>query len=152
MKATNKWSDLDLQSAQKGIAVAIVNDKDEILVMDHVKTGKWLVPTGGVEDGDSLLKTVFKEMFEELNIKVTSVTFIGDETNKYVRNESDVYVTVSHYVVNNYKGRIVNNEPHKHRSLRWLSKKDFDVENRMESRNFGDITRYIFNNFMTEFK
>lgn len=50
----------------------------QVLLVDHIKTGKWL-PTGGhVEPGESPADTVRREAWEELGIEARFPAWIGD--------------------------------------------------------------------------
>jgi 8-oxo-dGTP pyrophosphatase MutT (NUDIX family) len=40
-----------------------------ILVGDHIKSGKWLMPGGHIDKGESLLGTINREIHEELGVK-----------------------------------------------------------------------------------
>lgn len=50
----------------------------QVLLVDHIKAGKWL-PTGGhVEPGESAVETVRREAREELGIQARFPTWIGE--------------------------------------------------------------------------
>jgi 8-oxo-dGTP pyrophosphatase MutT (NUDIX family) len=50
----------------------IVNDKNEILLSDEYRFGKFFTkfPGGGVEFGEGILDALYREMDEELNLKI----------------------------------------------------------------------------------
>ena len=50
----------------------IINDKNEILLSDEYRFGKFFTkfPGGGVEFGEGILDALHREMFEELNLKI----------------------------------------------------------------------------------
>ena len=60
----------------------ILMEGDRILLAKHKKGGKsyWVLPGGGVEEGESLSETATREIKEEtnLNIKVKKLVFISE--------------------------------------------------------------------------
>ncbi len=49
-----------------GVAMAVVNDRSEILLLEDPDTGALEVPSGAVEDGETILQAVRRELTEEL--------------------------------------------------------------------------------------
>ena len=65
------------------VRVAVVlMDGDRILLVKHSKGGKeyWVLPGGGVEEGESLADTAVREIKEETNleIKVKTLVFVSE--------------------------------------------------------------------------
>jgi len=65
------------------VAAVILNKKNEMLLVNHVKNGRsyWLFPGGGVEYGESLSEAIRRELSEELSIKKATVgklIFVND--------------------------------------------------------------------------
>jgi 8-oxo-dGTP pyrophosphatase MutT (NUDIX family) len=54
----------------------IVNDKNEVLLSDEFRFGKFFTkfPGGGVEFGEGILEALHREMQEELNLKIDEAT------------------------------------------------------------------------------
>ena len=63
-------------------AAVILMEGDKILLVKHSKGGReyWVLPGGGVEEGESLIETAVREIKEETNleIKVKKLVFISD--------------------------------------------------------------------------
>jgi ADP-ribose pyrophosphatase YjhB (NUDIX family) len=63
-------------------AAVILMEGDRILLVKHSKSGKeyWVLPGGGVEEGESLVETAAREIKEETNleIKVKKLVFISE--------------------------------------------------------------------------
>ena len=138
----SKYNESDLVAKQIAIGAIIVNELNEILVMDHVKLDKWCIPVGKVEEGDTVKQTFSKEVEEELGIKIKSSFFVGTETNHYTRCGVEVEIDVVYAAVLQYEGEITNCEHKKHRSLRWMSQKEyFD----MDYEKMCDGAHYAFN-------
>ena len=69
------------------MAAIIRNDKNEILftIRKHEPAaGKLDLPGGFVDLGETAENAVIREVFEELNLHITEMNFVGTFTNKYV--------------------------------------------------------------------
>ena len=109
------------------IIAAIIKRNNRYLIQDHVKTNLYTLPCGKVEDNESEEDAVIREMKEELGIKVTKLTkhFQKEDFGIVVNGKS--YDTITNYfIIDSYEGIIMNKEPHKHRALLWLTKKEID--------------------------
>jgi ADP-ribose pyrophosphatase YjhB (NUDIX family) len=64
---------------RKGISALIINQKNEFLLvnLESFEEKYFAVPGGGVEPGESLEDTVYREMHEELNIKKEFLRLVG---------------------------------------------------------------------------
>jgi len=104
------------------IAAIIRDDNGKILMMDHVKMNCWAVPVGKVKRGDDTHGTLREEMLEELGIEVIDYNEIISFIRPYIIN--DIYhVDVVYHIFDilKYSGDIKNLEPHKHRSIKFIS-------------------------------
>ena len=102
---------------ESGTAANIENYKIVILGDQHVgKTSilsKYKYET--VEEGLAV------EMSEELGINIKQFNELGEFTKTYLREGRDVTVIQHIFEIISYDGEVVNNEPEKHRSIRWMS-------------------------------
>ena len=116
-----QYTKRDLEN-HKGIGCIIWNkNKTKILMMDHVKFNFWTIPVGKSDIGDSLDKTIKKEMKEELNIKVIKYKTLVEWIAKYKRKSKLVKIHAFVLDIKKYNGVIKNNEPKKHRSIKWMT-------------------------------
>ena len=55
-----------------GVRVIILNEENKMLMVKQHHEGKdiWMVPGGGIEDGESSFEAAEREVFEETGIKV----------------------------------------------------------------------------------
>ena len=119
LKETQYNSD-DLRAKHSGISAVIVKNK-KILMMDHVKFNFWTIPVGKVDKGQTVKEGLMMEMKEELNIKPTKYKLIGKFQKKYMRNGKSVVVDAHIFHIEKWAGTLRNNEPKKHRSIKWMS-------------------------------
>jgi len=104
------------------IGAVIFNDKKEILMMDHVKFNFWTVPVGKAKSDETIEEALLTELKEELDITPVKFKEIGTFKKTY-KWKNDVH-TINHlFLIESYKGKIKNNEPHKHRSIEFMSLK-----------------------------
>jgi mutator protein MutT len=72
------------------VAAVIRNSDGEVLftVRKHnPASGKLDLPGGFVDLGETAEKAIVREIYEELNLKINKMEFIGTFTNKYVYGE-----------------------------------------------------------------
>jgi len=136
-----KYNKGDLNN-HSGIGAVIKNDKDEILMLEHIKFGFWTIPVGKVDPGDSLQKTLYKELKEEVNIDVKDYEFVSMETRKYKREGNTVKVKQHLYIIKEWDGEVKNNEKNKHSDLQWMSLKEIKKLN-----NISDSTKAMIRHF-----
>ena len=66
---------------RNGVGVVILNNKNEIFVGKRKDNpvNKWQMPQGGVDEGESYLSAMRRELFEETSIKnIKRYVFIVD--------------------------------------------------------------------------
>ncbi|MFW9997126.1 MAG: NUDIX hydrolase N-terminal domain-containing protein [Candidatus Odinarchaeota archaeon] len=56
---------------------AIINEKGEILLIQRADNGKWAMPGGLLEVGETPAEGVLRETFEETGVRCRAVTLIG---------------------------------------------------------------------------
>lgn len=56
----------NLQNVKQVYVIVLSKDQKSVLVV-HGKSGMWMLPGGGVEDGESMLDTLVREVKEETN-------------------------------------------------------------------------------------
>jgi len=123
------------------IGAVIFNDKKEILMMDHVKFNFWTVPVGKAKSDETVEEALLTELKEELNITPTKFKEIGIFKKTY-KWKKDVH-TINHlFLIESYKGKIKNNEPHKHRSIEFMS-----LEKIKELSKISDMTKLMIRVF-----
>jgi len=113
-------------------------DNSRVLMQDHIKFNFWTIPVGKVDLGDTIDNTVKKEMKEELNINVKRFKVIYDWTSNYNRNGKLVKVHAYLCEILEYNGTIKNNEPQKHRELKWMT-----IDEIKNLKKISDTTKYF---------
>jgi nucleoside triphosphatase len=85
----------------------ILNENDEIFLMESPKwENQWLVPGGKVEKGDSMKKTVRKEVREETGLEVKDVEFLEAKDG----GNPDDFERDTHFIFLNFVCRAENQE------------------------------------------
>lgn len=65
------------------VACVIINDKNEVLMMQEAKescAGKWYLPAGRMEPGETIMEAGAREVLEETGLKVNVTTLLAVES------------------------------------------------------------------------
>ena len=101
------------------IGLVIINEKDEILILDHNKFNIKTVPVGKIEEGESIYNALHREIKEEIGIEFKNEILLADTYTKYENIErSFEYVFV--VSTKDIKGKPKNMEPEKHADMYWV--------------------------------
>ena len=67
------------QLFRKGVSALIINDKNEFLLvnLESFETRFFAIPGGGLESGETLEETMYREIKEELGIEKQFLEFLG---------------------------------------------------------------------------
>lgn len=83
----------------------------------------WDLFGGHVEPGEQQSQTLVRELQEELNITPTQWTYLETISQSLPAspNEPSIALTFHLYLVINWSGIPVNNQPHEHSEIGWFS-------------------------------
>ena len=104
-------------------------DGDRVLLSLRTNTGyedgRWGVPAGHLDGGESVTAAAIREAREELSIALDSdaLTIVGVMHSRQPDEYVDWFVTVSRW-----SGTIANAEPHKCKCLRWFRVDELPVD------------------------
>lgn len=113
--------------AQHLVSYFLIVDHEEthVLLVDHIKAGKWL-PTGGhVEPGENPADTVRREAWEELGIHATFPAWTGEHpifltVTETVGQAHDRHTDVSlWFVLEGHRNQILNPDLDEFHDIRW---------------------------------
>lgn len=104
--------------------VCYIYDKEKVLMMQHARgpfKGKWNVPGGKIQEGESARKCVIREVQEETGLKIDPefrgvLTFLG------MKDQPPWYVLI--YEADGYEGKLKHNKE-EHSGAEWVHKKEF---------------------------
>ena len=93
-----------------GVAVAVLNERNEILLQKRAD-GKWGVPGGFMELGESTEEAGRREVFEETGLKIGSLNLVGVFSGKqhFVKlpNGDEFYPVTVAYLCRNIEGGLL---------------------------------------------
>jgi len=115
---------------------AVIKKGNKILMMDHIKFNFWTIPVGKVDKNQSIADGLKMEMKEELNITPTKFKQIGSFTRKYPRGGKTVTVKAIIFLIEKWTGTPKNNEPHKHRSIKYMT-----IDEIKRTKKISDATK-----------
>lgn len=107
---------------QSGIAAVILSKKkDRIFTLFHKSRGSISLPTGTIDPGEKPEVTLVRELKEELDIDVTGFHKLYEIEHSTVKKQAngvqDIHYTTHVFMVTDFEGPIVNNEPDMHSDL-----------------------------------
>ena len=128
------------------VGAIVTNEFGEILVEDHIKYNFFTLPIGKAHLNEDLGKILKKELFEECNIEVLSLKEIARITKEDIREGHKVRMGIILFEITDWTGNIYNKEPHKHRSVMFMS-----VEKIREITNNGRNTSWMTELFLEHY-
>ena len=140
---------IDLYTCQKFCQVTVTEKYDihdvgqEILMLDHVKYNFWTIPIGKVEPNQTIEQGLKQEMIEELNITPTRIKKIHQFKRSYRRRGDKITVHAHMFLITRWSGSLRNNEPKKHRTIKWMSIKE--IKQQRISDNTKEMLRILKN-------
>lgn len=104
---------------RKKVVVGIIIENNEVYLLRHNKCkGLFVFPSGKVEDGETIEEALIREMKEELNIDVLNYEpILKYKPQWYDRVDGVMHTEEYVYIITEYKGIPINNEPTKHLEL-----------------------------------
>jgi ADP-ribose pyrophosphatase YjhB (NUDIX family) len=81
-----------------GVACAVVDDRDRVLLLRHADTGRWVLPGGAVEPDEHPADAAVRETREETGLEVRPTAIIAvdggpDHHERYPNGDEVSYVT-----------------------------------------------------------
>ena len=132
-----------------GCIVFIINPQGQILLQQRkFPYGKWGLPGGLMELGESTEETVKREVYEETNLKLGSLTLFGVYSGKkylcVAENGDEYYVVTTVYTTSEYYGELSINDDES-LTLDWVSLYDLP-------ENIAGTHKDIINDLITGLK
>ena len=113
----------------------IYNDNNEVVVQDRTRTFKGIgFPGGHIEEGESIVDSTIREVFEETGLIVSNLELAGIK-NWYEENKKQRYM-IFMYKSNSFKGDLVSSEEGE---VKWISIDSLLSENLA----FGDFDEML---------
>ena len=136
-------------SIHPAAAVALISDDKKLLMLKRADSGKWTMPGGTMEFGESLKDCAIREVFEETGLNVEIQDIIGIYTDPQIVVEySDGEVRQEFSVL--YFGTIKQGDTHiddESTEFRWMSVGELSEIPMASSQKIrvNDVIRFITN-------
>lgn len=75
---------IDKEGYRANVGIVIINDKNQILLAKRCQQDNWQLPQGGIDNGESDLEALFRELEEEVGLTPKHVNVIA-KTQKWLR-------------------------------------------------------------------
>lgn len=100
--------------------ILLKNNCHKFLFIKENCDAYWILPGGEKEVGESWYEAAVRETYEELNLKLTNITFRGMIENNF--NIDDSFYNETIVIFDSYcDSDVINNEEHVERQYRWVS-------------------------------
>lgn len=68
------------------VCIVLCNDQNELLLFHRVGSGGWQFPQGGIDDNESPLEAMYRELYEEVGLQAHDVKLLAQSTRWYRYN------------------------------------------------------------------
>lgn len=69
---------IDEKGFRHGIAIVIIDESNRVFWARRYRRRGWQFPQGGIEDGESPIDAMFRELYEEVGLKATDVEILAE--------------------------------------------------------------------------
>ena len=112
-----------------GSVVVLQNEKGQILMQQRVyPTGKWGLPGGLMELGESTEETARREVFEETGLHIGELRLLGVYSGKdylcIAQNGDEFYTVVTAYITTDFSG-VLSVYDQESISMKWIDVNNF---------------------------
>ncbi|MFQ6020548.1 MAG: NUDIX domain-containing protein [Candidatus Aenigmatarchaeota archaeon] len=128
------------------MATAIIKRNKKYLLLQRSKHNltnkyKWQFPEGGVEFGEKPIKTLERELKEEINLKLLNAKFLDCTSTKLRYLHQDVYHIIRIIFLCNVKGKIKLSKEHK--AYKWFTKQEIKFLPLIKGLTFNSIKHLL---------
>lgn len=115
----------------------VKNDNNQILFIH--RRGKWDLPKGKAEKGESIRETAVREVIEETGIKNLKIDKYFSKTFHIVRNNKKYFLKETSWFLmsSNFKGKL---KPQLNEGIKSVKWKTFDDAKKIKKKTYGNIS------------
>ena len=115
----------------------VKNDNNQILFI--YRRGKWDLPKGKAEKGESIRETAVREVIEETGIKKLKIDKYFSNTYHIVRNNKKYFLKETSWFLmsSNFKGKL---KPQLNEGIKSVKWKTFDDAKKIKKKTYGNIS------------
>ena len=115
----------------------VKNDNNQILFI--YRRGKWDLPKGKAEKGESIRETAVREVIEETGIEKLKIDKYFSNTFHIVRNNKKYFLkeTLWFLMSSNFKGKL---KPQLNEGIKSVKWKTFDDAKKIKKKTYGNIS------------
>ena len=124
----------------------VKNDNNQILFI--YRRGKWDLPKGKAEKGESIRETAVREVIEETGIEKLKIDKYFSNTFHIIRNNKKYFLKETSWFLmsSNFKGKLKPQLKEGIKSVKW---KTFDDAKKIKKKTYGNIS-IILTNFLKQ--
>lgn len=75
---------IDSEGYRANVGIVIINDQQQVLLAKRYQQDAWQLPQGGIDESETELEALFRELKEEIGLSATQVKVIA-KTPKWLR-------------------------------------------------------------------
>ena len=115
----------------------VKNDNNQILFI--YRRGKWDLPKGKAEKGESIRETAVREVIEETGVEKLKIDKYFSNTFHIVRNNKKYFLKETSWFImsSNFKGKL---KPQLNEGIKSVKWKTFDDAKKIKKKTYGNIS------------
>ena len=131
--------------------ILVENESGEILFIERVDNGQLGLPAGGLEEGETIIQCIKREVFEETGLTIENVAVIGISSNpkmesvEYPNGDKIQYFTIEFYT-KEWKGEIQIQDIREVKKAQFLPKEYLEKLPRNERSIIESYNHYQYTN------
>lgn len=75
---------IDEEGFRSNVGIILVNKHNKLFWAQRIGQDAWQFPQGGIQEGESVQEALYRELYEEIGLKASKVTWLG-ETKGWLR-------------------------------------------------------------------
>lgn len=115
-----------MQNYKIKISGLILDSEKNLLIFKNKNKSIWTCPGGKIEEGESELECLKRELFEEAGIKLIEAEHFIDTEIEPAAGDPNLFVVMKFYLVKSYSGKVGVNENDSVEIQKWISRIEYD--------------------------
>jgi 8-oxo-dGTP pyrophosphatase MutT (NUDIX family) len=124
---SNELNESNVEQKVAGVLIKCLENDKIFLLKRNDNTPKWALMSGGVDDGETPVATLKREMVEELGLDndiINNITFKYDKT-EHIPEKNRTFYYYEGFTMSPFNANLEKDENHENFDYGWFSKDEF---------------------------